>query len=117
MRQVASWNVRGLNQALKQWEVRYHIVKFKLSLVVFFETRVQESQARVIAHSIMPFWEWKFNYHLCGDGRIWIGYDLSIINLVPLNGFDQFLYFCVSSHLVPVLFLLSCIYARKDEVD
>ena len=46
---VASWNVRGLHQPSKQWEVQSFIAQFKLSLVVLLETQVQGVQVNNIS--------------------------------------------------------------------
>jgi len=70
MIQVAGWNIRGLNQTPKQFEVRSLISSQKLKLIALLETKVQERHAAEVAHNVMPFWSWDFNYDSCGGGRI-----------------------------------------------
>jgi len=66
MMHLTAWNVRGLNQAPKQFEVRSLISYQKLKFIALLETKVQERQAADVAHNVMPFWSWDFNYDVCG---------------------------------------------------
>ena len=115
--QIAAWNVRGLNQAPKQLEVRSFISSQKLMLVALLETRVQERHAGDISHNIMPGWNWEFNYDTCGGGRIWVGYDSNALSVLTSFKSDQVIHIIVSSAVLPSPLVISCIYARNEEVD
>ena len=66
MMHLAAWNVRGLNQAPKQFEVWSLISYQKLKFIALLETKVQEIHAAKVTHNIMPLWNWDFNYDVCG---------------------------------------------------
>ncbi|XP_052195956.1 uncharacterized protein LOC127803609 [Diospyros lotus] len=117
MMQFAAWNVRGLNQAPKQFEVRSFISSQKLTLVALLETRVQERHAVDVSHNVMPFWHWVFNYDICDGGRIWIGYDPNALSVRTLLKSDQAIHIKVTSSEIPIPFVLSCIYAKNEEVN
>ncbi|XP_052201561.1 uncharacterized protein LOC127807600 [Diospyros lotus] len=89
----------------------------KLSLVALLETRVQERHASDVSHNVMPFWNWEFNYDICDGGRIWIGYDPNTLSVQTLFKSDQVFHVKVTSLEIPTPFIMSCIYARNEEVD
>ncbi|XP_052177673.1 uncharacterized protein LOC127791740 [Diospyros lotus] len=117
MMQIAAWNVRGLNQAPKQFEVRSFISSQKLMFIALLETRVQERHAADVSHNIMPSSKWDFNYDTCDGGRIWIGYDPNALSVRTLFKSDQAIHVKVTSPEIPIPLVMSCIYARNVEVD
>ncbi|XP_052180824.1 uncharacterized protein LOC127794010 [Diospyros lotus] len=107
MMQIVAWNVRGLNQAPKQFEVRSFISSQKLTFVALLETRVQERHAADVSHNVMPFWNWDFNYDTCDGGRIWIGYDPNALSVQTLLKSDQDIHVKVTSSEILIPFVLS----------
>lgn len=65
----------------------------------------------------MPFRNWDFNYDTCDGGRIWIGYDLNDLSVRTLLKSDQAIHVKVTSSEIPIPFVMSCVYARNEEVD
>jgi exonuclease III len=50
---VLSWNIRGLNKAFKQREIRKVIRLWKISILCLVETKVrQENMDRVISNTL-----------------------------------------------------------------
>lgn len=66
------WNVRGLNHPSKQKEVQSMIRTKKIGLICLIETRVKVSNADRILASMLPDWDFCFNYEKHFLGRIWV---------------------------------------------
>lgn len=75
MIKVGCWNIRGLNDSLKQKEVRQLITKGKLHLIGILETKVVGNKKSSIQSAIMRDWEWTDNSDLTNGGRIWVGWN------------------------------------------
>lgn len=90
---MASWNIRGCNQPLKQKEMKYFLNKNSIDIVGFFETRVKEAKHNQILKKFGNSWEWCNNYHYSGKGRIWFGWniekvkgDISFVSAQVIHG-------------------------------
>ena len=66
------WNVRGLNDHLKQKEVVNRIRNMKIQLVGLLETRVKEYNSQSIISKYFQGWKWAHNYSTAYNGRIWV---------------------------------------------
>ena len=65
------WNVRGLNDPLKQKEVVGRIRKLKINLVCSIETRVNENRMKAIINRHFQGWQMAHNYsEVAYNGRI-----------------------------------------------
>ncbi|KAI8530640.1 hypothetical protein RHMOL_Rhmol11G0075300 [Rhododendron molle] len=59
---IASWNIRGLNNPLKQKEVRSLIVSQRLGLCGVFEAKVRKTNLVAICTRCFPYsWKWLDN--------------------------------------------------------
>ena len=76
---VASWNIRGLNQPHKQDEVRKFISFNKLSLLGILETKVRYGRRDQLAKDLLPSWSFLYNYNVTSHGRIWATWDPSVL--------------------------------------
>lgn len=81
------YNIRGLNN--KQPFVRDFIKSHRLSFIVITETHVQAASAQAISKYIAPNFSWLFNYDQHSNGRIWIGFDASIWNVMLMSSSAQ----------------------------
>ena len=54
MVKFATWNIRGLNDPLKQKEVRSFVISNDLDFVCILETRVRVSNKDRIFNSLLP---------------------------------------------------------------
>lgn len=85
MIKMGFWNTRGPNDPLKQVEVRNLIRYSSLSLLGIVETHVQESNKDKIRRSIHPSWKFVDNYSMDGAGKIWVGWDTSIVKVQVIH--------------------------------
>lgn len=70
MNNIGNWNTRGLNDPLKQVEVRKLINSSSLKFCGLVETRVKASYKERIRNNIMPGWSFLDNYNNHELGRI-----------------------------------------------
>ncbi|GMJ06864.1 hypothetical protein HRI_004355600 [Hibiscus trionum] len=100
---ILIWNVRGLNDPLKQKKIVNWLENLMFKLYVFLETRVKENNVDGIVHEGFAGWKFLHNYVAALNGRIWILYRgdwfvvvLSLSNLVLKcslkNGDDVFFF-------------------------
>ena len=67
------WNVRGLNDLIKQKIVVSKIRELKIYLVCLLETRVKEQNMGVIHRKHFQGWQVLHNYlNIARNGRIWL---------------------------------------------
>ena len=66
------WNVRGLNDPLKQKDIVGRIRSLKVQMVCLLETRVKENKSQSIIDRHFKGWKWIHNYREAYNGRIWI---------------------------------------------
>jgi exonuclease III len=114
---VLSWNIRGLNKAFKQREIRKVIRLWKISILCLVETKVrQENMDRVISNTL-PGWEVLHNYGAHCYGRIWICWDPRIADIHSLDVHEQVLTcnVCPKSGKDP--WILSTVYGANHGVD
>ena len=64
------WNVRGLNNLLKQKEVVRRIRNLNISLVCLLETRVKHNNMQEIINKMFSRWKFLHNYNYASNGRI-----------------------------------------------
>jgi len=55
------WNIRGLNDPMKQNEVRKLILEHKLSFVALIETKIKEVNKDRVLRAIAPGWHASWN--------------------------------------------------------
>ena len=65
---LASWNVRGLNKASHQREVKNFISSNSLSFLCCLETKVKREKSTKISQKINNRWSWAFNYDCHPNG-------------------------------------------------
>ena len=70
MIKIVAWNIRGLNDPLKQKEVISFVKEHSLRVVCHLETRVRISNKDRIFTSILPGWCLLHNYDHALLGRI-----------------------------------------------
>ena len=108
---IASWNIRGLNQSHKQDEVRRLISTSRLSLLGILETKVSYGRRLNLARELMPDWEFLFNYSNNCNGRIWTAWDPSILSIHLLASSPQMMHLSVLIKESQTQLLMTLIYA------
>uniref|UniRef100_A0A0V0I3C0 Putative ovule protein n=1 Tax=Solanum chacoense TaxID=4108 RepID=A0A0V0I3C0_SOLCH len=59
---ISTWNVRGLNQPLKQKELKLFLQKHKIDPLGCLETRVKQFKSQTILNKVAHGWNSKCNY-------------------------------------------------------
>ena len=91
------WNIRGLNDPLKQREVRNLIKDEKLSLCGLVETKVLEKNKDVILKTIDRSWKVECNYNFSSLGRIWVCWNPFDVTVLVVGSSEQVIHCRVSS--------------------
>ena len=89
MVKFASWNIRGLNDPLKQREVRSFVKSQALDFIYHVETRVRASNRDRIFSSLLPGWRLFHNYEHALLGRIWICGNPEKVSIDVIHSIDQ----------------------------
>lgn len=113
MLKVAAWNLRGLNDPLKQVEVGSLIRQNKLSIVGILETHVQEVNKVQIRNNIQEGWHFVDNYINNNSGRIWIGWNPLEVTIAVLHSSPQSVFLDVSTSR-NFNFILTFVYGFND---
>ncbi|KAK9667943.1 hypothetical protein RND81_13G022500 [Saponaria officinalis] len=103
-------NVRGLNERRKQAEVVNFFRKNKLDLMGIIETRVREGRVKAICRQSFHYFQVITNYGYHPNGRIWIIWRKSSLNIQILSRDSQWIHVRVNEVGRP-LFLVTFVYA------
>src|SRR4051812_47854958 len=72
---ILFWNVRGINDLIKQQRLKLALQKFNGSIACLLETHVSKMNQQAIINKIVPGWSCIDNYANAELGRIWIPYN------------------------------------------
>ena len=89
MVKFASWNIRGLNDPLKQREVSSFVKSQALEFICLVETWVRAPNRDRIFSSVFPGWKLFHNYEHALLGRIWICGNPEKVNIDIIHSMDQ----------------------------
>lgn len=89
---IGFWNVRGILDPLRRAEVRRFVVSNDLCFVGLLETKVPQDLFDSISANLMRGWVWLANYEFSPRGRIWIGWNPSLVSYSALSSSDQALH-------------------------
>lgn len=94
---IASWNVRGLNDPNKVADLKKFFSLHQVTVVGLMETRVRKQNEQKIQKRLGSHWKWLTNIHFSPKGRIWVGWNPSLISLEVLEIHEQFIHCLVKS--------------------
>lgn len=66
------WNVRGINNPIKQKALVDRIRKLNANFICLVETRVKKEKSTDVVRKCFPDWSMIYNYDKAINGRIWI---------------------------------------------
>lgn len=92
MYQIASWNVRGLNDSSKHVEVRKLIFDNKISCIALIENKLNLDNLGHVCNSIWPKWKYTYNGSNVSRCRILIGWNPDVWDLHVLDNSNQFIH-------------------------
>ena len=111
---IGVWNVRGLNDPLKQKDIVGRLKRLKCNLVCLIETRVKESKCQTIVDKVFPGWGQLQNYSSAVNGRIWILWS-SLVQVREINTMEQCITCLVS--IQAKQFWLSVVYGLNRGIE
>lgn len=83
------WNVRGLNKPFKQKEIKCFVLKNKIDVCSFSETRVKFHNFPKSSAKINKNWNFIHNYQFAENGRLWIGWNTNSVDVSMLDACAQ----------------------------
>ncbi|CAK8563325.1 unnamed protein product [Lathyrus sativus] len=69
---IVSWNIRGLNKAVKTKEVSFRLLTLNLMIVVLIKTRVKKDKSDKVRSKIKLRGSCIDNYQTHDNGKLWI---------------------------------------------
>lgn len=111
MFKFGSWNVWGLNDPSRQVECKNFIVSNKVSLMVIIETNVKYASNSRIIKKIRDVWGWTHNYDAAYNGRLWVGWDKSLISVQILHVDEQMIHMKITTLSDSFACICTAIYA------
>ena len=113
---IASWNVRGVNEPHKQREIRSLIRKKRISLLGLNKIRAQQCKHKAIIHLICPSWMYLTNYSSHPNGRIWMMWDPTVLDVLLLYSSDQVIQVQVLDLQNQTSLRVSFVYGHNDYI-
>ena len=117
MVKFTSWNIRGLNDPLKQREVRSFVKSQALEFICLVETRVRASNRDRIFSSLLPGWRLFHNYEHALLGRIWICGNPEKVSINIIHSMDQAMLCHITVLKSNVSFWFSAVYSSNNYMD
>ena len=108
---IYNWNVRGLNLALKQKEVKKFILDNDVAIMGISETKVKLVNQDSIQSNIFSFWAFISNSTTESAGRIWVAWDPNKVSMQPLISNPQLIHVGITSVDLKIKFEATFIYA------
>lgn len=110
---LVAWNIRGLNEPIKQVAIKRFLLSNNVSLMFILETRVKIFNSRKIMKAIRPGWSWMHNYSKAYNGRIWLAWNHEelIVNVFRIE--EQLVHCEVSTISGDISFACTIVYAQN----
>jgi hypothetical protein len=111
---IGCWNVRGLNQPLKQHGIYEFLIKNKVDIMGLLETKLnQQALDRMMANKFKHWMEID-NFHTHQGGRIVIMWDPQKYDIQMLECCSQVIHCEIFSKCTKEKFHLSCVYGHNN---
>src|SRR4051812_35441825 len=107
------WNVRGLNDPSKQYQLKRYLKSFNGNIICLLETHVQQDKMDSVVKLLRPGWVAIENYPFSPLGRVWILHNDEVVISV-LRSSSQAIHCHVFSIPLQRYFFLSVIYASNN---
>lgn len=111
---LISWNVRGLNKSGKLKEISSHLHKLQAEIIVLIETKVKENKVPKIREKLQVKGTYFDNYKDHANGRIWLVWDNTKVELQYVKSSSQLLHCSVHDLAGNFKFWLTTVYAHKQ---
>ncbi|XP_074288921.1 uncharacterized protein LOC141614066 [Silene latifolia] len=110
---ISSWNIRGLNDSIKQQEVRGYLWRNKVEVLGLLETRVKLNNFAAISRTFLSYVVMN-NYSHHYNGRIWVFLDTRRVTLISSYVHDQFIHLELMHNVTNKTVHISFVYGSND---
>ncbi|XP_074267220.1 uncharacterized protein LOC141590534 [Silene latifolia] len=117
MNNIGSWNVRGINGANKQQDVKKFLYHNNIGLYGLVETKVKEHGFLTILHNLELHWEGINNNNLHNGGRVWVIWDPQIFRVALLHKTTQAITVSVTEIDTGDSFKFTVVYGSNDDEE
>ncbi|XP_074271621.1 uncharacterized protein LOC141595553 [Silene latifolia] len=114
---ISAWNIRGLNDPLKQAEVNTFMRTNRLDVLGILETRVKEHHAKRIVNNHFNQYNIVTNYTAHYNGRIWCLWNPSTTHLDQFTVHEQFIHCKLHHYASGKNCWLTMVYGFNDGVQ
>ncbi|XP_074298722.1 uncharacterized protein LOC141629647 [Silene latifolia] len=111
---ISSWNIRGRNDPIKQQEVLEFLRLHQVDIMGVLDTRIKEKKAKKVIHNKFKACKVICNYNAHVNGRIWLVWKPTTVDIHPLIIHSQFIHCEVFHHATYTKFHLTMIYASNN---
>lgn len=111
------WNLRGLNDPLKQKEAKSFLKNNDLSLMGLIEHKVKEPKVSRILGFICPHWKYAHNFMHAPMGRILVCWDPQVLTVKVLEQTDQLMHREIHALREGHVFLTTFVYASNSYLE
>jgi hypothetical protein len=111
------WNLRGLNDPLKQREAKNWVINNKLSLIGLLEHKIKEPKVSRVVNTVLPQWSFVSNHSSSPMGRLLICWNPLVFNVQVLSQSSQFIHCQVQSCNGQFSFEATFIYGATSYLD
>ncbi|XP_074283094.1 uncharacterized protein LOC141607641 [Silene latifolia] len=108
---ISSWNVRVMNDPLKQQEVLEFLKRNKVDCGAVIETHIKSNLAQVIYKRQFSSYSLATNYNSHPGGRIWLLWNPATVQVRVLDSSAQFLHCSLLHYSSQKHILLTVVYA------
>ncbi|GMH29015.1 hypothetical protein Nepgr_030858 [Nepenthes gracilis] len=112
----ACWNITGVNGLLKIQEMKHFIRQYDLQICTVVDTKVRRLKASAITQMFAVGLSLAMNHHVCGIGRIWLGWDSEEVILDDLSMEEQIIHCEATSRVNGLKSFLSSVYRNNVEI-
>ena len=110
---IAAWNVRGLNQPLKQMEVRKYISGSSLGIIGLSETKVRTPNIESTCKQISTSFSYFGNHSNHGVARILLLWDPMAVKINIITSSSQAVFCHIDHQVLSMDFFATFVYASK----
>ncbi|KAK6773771.1 hypothetical protein RDI58_029009 [Solanum bulbocastanum] len=97
---ISTWNIRGINQLLKNKKLRLLLEKSKVDVMGVVEIRVNVHKDGNILQKMVPDWNHCLNYPMPYNGKVWLLWK-DHIQVHVLGIHEQFIHCKISDTTSP----------------
>lgn len=110
------WNVRGLNNPNKQYQLKNTLSKFTGDIICLLETHVRKDIQRKVIQFLKPGRNYTDNYSFAELGRIWVLFGPGV-SLSVFKSSAQAIHCHVYSKQLQKYFFLTVVYASNNTIE